>query len=87
MEEKSTKNECRTVQRRRARQRRAAGLYPYFRSISSGQDTEVILDGKKTLMFGSNSYLGLTNHPKIEEAAKRAISKLWHFRLCRVPFF
>lgn len=54
---------------------RAAGLYPYFRSISSGQDTEVILDGKKTLMFGSNSYLGLTNHPKIEEAAKRAISK------------
>ncbi len=54
---------------------RAAGLYPYFRVIESGQDTEVILDGKKTLMFGSNSYLGLTNHPKILEAAKRAIDR------------
>ncbi len=54
---------------------RAAGLYPYFRAISSGQDTEVILDGKKVLMFGSNSYLGLTNHPKILEAATKAIHK------------
>jgi 8-amino-7-oxononanoate synthase len=51
------------------------GLYPYFRSISSGQDTEVIIDGKEVLMFGSNSYLGLTNHPKIKEASKRAIEK------------
>jgi len=54
---------------------RAAGLYPYFRAIHSGQDTEVMLDGKRTLMFGSNSYLGLTNHPKIEEASKKAIDK------------
>lgn len=54
---------------------RAAGLYPYFRMIESGQDTEVILEGKKVLMFGSNSYLGLTNHPKILEAAKQAIDK------------
>jgi len=51
------------------------GLYPYFRSIESAQDTEVIIDGKKVLMFGSNSYLGLTNHPKIKEAAKAAIDK------------
>jgi 8-amino-7-oxononanoate synthase len=51
------------------------GLYPYFRSIESAQDTEVIISGKKVLMFGSNSYLGLTNHPKIKEAAKRAIDK------------
>ena len=51
------------------------GLYPYFRAIESGQDTEVVIDGKKVLMFGSNSYLGLTNHPKIKEAAKRAIDK------------
>ncbi|MEJ7557682.1 MAG: aminotransferase class I/II-fold pyridoxal phosphate-dependent enzyme [Pedobacter sp.] len=51
------------------------GLYPYFRAIESGQDTEVIIDGKKVLMFGSNSYLGLTNHPEIKEAAKRAIDK------------
>lgn len=52
-----------------------AGVYPYFRVIDSGQDTEVMLDGKRVLMFGSNSYLGLTNHPKIEEAAKKAINK------------
>ncbi|MEH3114526.1 serine palmitoyltransferase [Pedobacter terrae] len=51
------------------------GLYPYFRSISSGQDTEVVINGEKVLMFGSNSYLGLTNHPKIKEAAKAAIEK------------
>ncbi|WP_406823424.1 serine palmitoyltransferase [Pedobacter sp. KACC 23697] len=51
------------------------GLYPYFRSISSGQDTEVVINGEKVLMFGSNSYLGLTNHPKIKEAAKDAIEK------------
>jgi 8-amino-7-oxononanoate synthase len=52
-----------------------AGLYPFFRQIESDQDTEVIINGKKVLMFGSNSYLGLTNHPKIKEAAKKAIDK------------
>jgi 8-amino-7-oxononanoate synthase len=51
------------------------GLYPYFRAIESGQDTEVVINGKKVLMFGSNSYLGLTNHPKIKEASKAAIDK------------
>lgn len=53
----------------------AAGIYPYFRAIESDQDTEVLMNGKKVLMFGSNSYLGLTNHPKIKEAAKKAIDK------------
>lgn len=52
-----------------------AGIYPYFRAISSDQDAEVIIDGRKVLMLGSNSYLGLTNHPKIKEAAKAAIDK------------
>ena len=52
-----------------------AGIYPYFRVIESDQDTEVLIKGKKVLMFGSNSYLGLTNHPKIKEAAKHAIDK------------
>lgn len=52
-----------------------AGYYPYFTPISSEQNTEVLIDGKKTLMMGSNSYLGLTNHPKIKEAAIAAIKK------------
>lgn len=52
-----------------------AGLYPYFRVIESDQDTEVMIKGKKVLMFGSNSYLGLTNHPLIKEAAKKAVDK------------
>ncbi|WP_184542405.1 serine palmitoyltransferase [Mucilaginibacter sp. FT3.2] len=54
---------------------RERGLYPYFRPIESAQDTEVLIDNKRVLMFGSNSYLGLTNHPKIKEASKKAIDK------------
>jgi len=53
----------------------AAGIYPYFRVIESDQDTVVTINGKQVLMFGSNSYLGLTNHPKIKEASKKAIDK------------
>ena len=53
----------------------AAGLYPYFRPISSAQGTEVMLDGKRVLMFGSNSYMGLTDHPKVKEVAMAAIAK------------
>ncbi|HLP71842.1 MAG TPA: aminotransferase class I/II-fold pyridoxal phosphate-dependent enzyme [Bacteroidales bacterium] len=52
-----------------------AGIYPYFREISSDQDTEVLINNKKVLMFGSNSYLGLTNHPKVKAAAVEAIRK------------
>ncbi|MEM6319556.1 MAG: aminotransferase class I/II-fold pyridoxal phosphate-dependent enzyme [Bacteroidota bacterium] len=51
------------------------GVYPYFREISSDQDTVVKMNGKDVLMFGSNSYLGLTNHPKLKEASKAAIDK------------
>ena len=54
---------------------KAAGVYPYFRAISSDQDTEVLMNGKKVLMFGSNSYMGLTNHPKVKEAAIEATKK------------
>jgi len=53
----------------------AAGVYPYFRAIESEQDTEVIMNGRKVLMFGSNSYMGLTNHPKVIEAAGEATKK------------
>lgn len=53
----------------------AAGIYPYFLEIQSDQGTEVVINGKKVLMFGSNAYLGLTNHPKVKEAAIEAIKK------------
>lgn len=58
-----------------ADQLRSIGLYPYFRTISSAQDTEVMIEGKPVVMLGSNSYLGLTNHPKIKEAAIEAVAK------------
>jgi 8-amino-7-oxononanoate synthase len=58
-----------------AEEARIAGIYPYFRPISSAQDTEVTINNKRVLMFGSNSYLGLTNHPRIKEAAQKAIEK------------
>ena len=51
------------------------GLYPYFRTIESEQDTVVKINGKDVMMFGSNSYLGLTTHPKLKEASKAAIDK------------
>lgn len=54
---------------------KAKGVYPYFRCIESEQDTEVVMGGRKVLMFGSNSYLGLTNHPKVIEAAIEATKK------------
>ena len=51
----------------------AMGIYPYFREIQSDQDTEVLISGKKVLMFGAHAYLGLTNHPQVIEAAIEAI--------------
>jgi len=53
----------------------AMGVYPYFREIDSAQDTEVMMDGKKVLMFGSNSYMGLTYDKRIIEAAIEATRK------------
>ncbi|MDR2764000.1 MAG: pyridoxal phosphate-dependent aminotransferase family protein [Tannerella sp.] len=59
----------------RANHAKATGIYPYFREIESEQDTEVMISGKKVLMFGSNAYLGLLNHPKVKEAAIKATQK------------
>lgn len=56
-------------------QAKAMGVYPYFRPISSDQDTVVTIHGKPVLMLGSNSYLGLTNHPRIKEGAIKATEK------------
>lgn len=53
-----------------------AGVYPYFREITSKQGTEVTdIDGHSILMFGSNAYTGLTNDPRVIEAGKRALDK------------
>lgn len=54
---------------------RMLGYYPFFRVIESEQDTVVKIKGKDVLMFGSNSYLGLTNHPKLIEESKKALDK------------
>jgi 8-amino-7-oxononanoate synthase len=59
----------------RSREIKALGLYPYFRPISSAQDTEVMIQGQKVLMLGSNSYLGLTTHPEIKKAVQAAVDK------------
>ena len=58
-----------------AEELRQCGLYPYFRCIESAQDTEVIVGGHRMLMLGSNSYLGLTNHPRIKERVIEAVRK------------
>ena len=59
----------------RAKELISAGLYPYFRVIESAQDPEVIMNGKRMIMVGSNNYLGLTNHPKVKEACIDAVNK------------
>tara|TARA_R110002050_G_scaffold20348_1_gene57641 strand:- start:27818 stop:29020 length:1203 start_codon:yes stop_codon:yes gene_type:complete len=51
------------------------GIYAFYHRLESGQDTEVYMRGEKLLMFGSNSYLGLTNHPAVIRAAKNALDK------------
>jgi len=58
-----------------AKQVMAAGLYPYFHVVESEQNPEVIVEGRKMIMLGSNNYLGLTNHPKVKEAAIEAVQK------------
>ncbi len=59
----------------RVDQAKALGLYPYFHMLTSGQDTEVDMDGHRTLMFGSNNYLGLTSDPRVKEASIKAVEK------------
>ena len=53
----------------------AMGMFPYFIPIEHPEGTEVYIHGKKFIMIGSNNYVGLTNHPKVKEAAIEAIKK------------
>jgi len=59
----------------RADEVKAAGFYPYFRAIEENEGPEVMIEGQKKIMAGSNNYLGLTNHPKVKEAAQKALDK------------
>ena len=60
----------------RAEEIRAMGLYPYFHTLESRQDTEVIMEGRRRIMLGSNNYLGLTVHPEVMAAAEEAVKTL-----------
>ncbi|OGU27542.1 MAG: 8-amino-7-oxononanoate synthase [Ignavibacteria bacterium GWA2_35_9] len=59
----------------RADEIKAAGFYPYFRPIEENEGPVVKIEGKKVIMAGSNNYLGLTAHPKVKEAARKAVEK------------
>jgi 8-amino-7-oxononanoate synthase len=53
----------------------AADMYCYYRAIESAQEPEVVVGGRTLVMLGSNNYLGLTNHPKVKEAAVQAVRR------------
>ena len=59
----------------RADEIKALGLYPYFRAIEENEGPVVQIEGRKVIMAGSNNYLGLTAHPKVKEAAIKAVEK------------
>ncbi|MFC2084910.1 aminotransferase class I/II-fold pyridoxal phosphate-dependent enzyme [Bacteroidota bacterium] len=59
----------------RADEIKAKGIYPYFRAIEENEGPVVSIEGRKIIMAGSNNYLGLTGHPKVKEAAIKAIEK------------
>ncbi|HSP87374.1 MAG TPA: aminotransferase class I/II-fold pyridoxal phosphate-dependent enzyme [Ignavibacteriaceae bacterium] len=59
----------------RADEIKEAGFYPYFRPIEENEGPVVQIEGRKVIMAGSNNYLGLTAHPKVKEAAIKAVEK------------
>ena len=58
-----------------ANELRAKGIYPYFHALETRQDTEVIMEGKRRIMLGSNNYLGLTTCPEVQEAGLKALEQ------------
>jgi 8-amino-7-oxononanoate synthase len=59
----------------RAKQAMKMGIYPYFHTLTTGLDSVVMMEDKRTLMFGSNNYMGLTSDPRVKEAAIHAVEK------------
>ena len=59
----------------RSQETKVQGIYPYFRELETGQGNEVVVDGKKMIMFGSNNYLGLADDPEVKEAVIRAVKR------------
>ena len=51
------------------------GIYPYFHALETRQDIQVVMEGKRRIMLGSNNYLGLTNNPEVIEAGKKALDQ------------
>ena len=58
-----------------ANELRAQGLYPYFHALETRQGPEVVMEGKRRIMLGSNNYLGLTSCPEVMEAGRRALEQ------------
>jgi len=58
-----------------ARMAKAAGLYPYFLPLEDTEGTEVVIDGRRILMIGSNNYLGLTTDPRVRQASIEAVKR------------
>jgi 8-amino-7-oxononanoate synthase len=58
-----------------SKEAKKAGIYPYFNALETEQDTEVFINGKKTIMIGSNNYLGLTSDPRVKKAAIDAVKE------------
>ena len=59
----------------RAQTLRDHAIYPYYRTVSSGQDPVVVMNGRPVVMLGSNNYLGLSSHPEVKQAAAEALEK------------
>ena len=58
-----------------AKKAREGGYYPYFHELTSRQDIVVNMEGHEKIMIGSNNYLGLTSHPEVIEASKKAVEQ------------
>jgi 8-amino-7-oxononanoate synthase len=68
-------DKCNSYIAHAVRELQESGNYFYFREIQSQQDSEVIVGGRRVIMIGSNNYLGLTCHPRVKEAATKAVEK------------